>query len=418
MLKKRVILLLHKKDVIFIVVIVLICVAGVIGINQVVSMTAKVGDNDEYVILATNDLGMHCIQKDYKDFLILPPANNIRVQVFKRSDTSESELITEGITVRYEMVDNTTSANKINFWEYAKSYGFNVEENIGITGNGLIGDMKLSTDQKYYEATAVPVVPYTDSNPDTLQPYQQVKITVVDDMTNKVLAVTDSVVVPVSDELSCGVCHGQEDTNENILKAHDSLSGTTLVADLKNNIRHKCADCHKDNALKLDGKDGVPALSEALHEFHADKMNLSDITPSCYTCHPGPVTQCNRGEMAKAGITCDNDKCHGSMKNVAITQKEGRQAWLEEPDCGNCHGATYASNQGVLYKDSYLKNAPGEEMNDLIRCQSCHNSTHAEWVSTLEKDNELPESILGYTSFMNKCGVCHKGKGTVHQNGE
>lgn len=412
------IIVIRKSNIFLIIGIALLCLVGLIGINKVVPTSIQGGGNQEYVILATNDLGMHCIQKDYKDFLILPPANNICVQVFKRTNSSEGELVTKGIIVRYEIVNNTTSADKNNFWEYAKDYGYNVRENIGITGNGLKGEMRLSSDKKYYEATAVPVVPYTDSDKTTMQPYQRAKITVVDEKSNKVLAVTDSVVIPVSDELECGVCHGTENTNENILKAHDSLAGTKLVDKLNENIRFKCSDCHKDNALGESGKEGVPPLSEAMHGFHANKMYMSKIEPACYSCHPGPVTQCYRGQMAKEGITCDNAKCHGTMQNVADTQKAGREAWLQEPDCGNCHGATYASNPGVLYKNSYLQNAPGEEMNNLIRCQSCHNSTHAEWVSTLDEDNLLPESILGYKSFINKCSVCHQGNGKVHQNGE
>ncbi len=34
-----------------------------------------------YVILAANDLGMHCIQSDYSKFMILPPGNNPNVGI-------------------------------------------------------------------------------------------------------------------------------------------------------------------------------------------------------------------------------------------------------------------------------------------------------------------------------------------------
>lgn len=368
--------------------------------------------NQEIVILAANDLGMHCMQKDYSAFLLLPPANNLRVQVFRKK-TRTADLINSGITVQYEMVNNTTSADKVNFWEYAKDYGYDVKENIGITGNGLSGVMKLSADGKYYEATAIPVTPYTDTEKNLLQPYQIAKITVLDNKTNQALAVADSVVVPVSDELKCSVCHGERNTGLNILQSHDELSGTSLVKDLKNNIRHKCADCHKDNAIGAAGKPDVKPLSEAMHGFHKTKVTMSTIEPICYSCHPGPVTQCYRGTMLAAGISCADAKCHGDMANVANTQKSGREAWLEEPDCGNCHGARYATNSGTLYNDSYLLNAPSPIMNNKVRCQSCHNSAHAEWPSTLELDNALPQSLLGYASYINQCTVCHRGSGTV-----
>src|SRR5665647_3690802 len=114
--------------------------------------------NSDYVILAANDLGMHCYQPDYSSFLLLPPGNNLKVQVF-RNEREEAKLVNSGIEVSYQIIDNTTSADKINFWDYSKDYGYNVAPNIGITGNGLSGKMKLSEDGKYYEATAIPVPP-------------------------------------------------------------------------------------------------------------------------------------------------------------------------------------------------------------------------------------------------------------------
>ncbi len=411
---------ISKRAIVLGIVVVFACIAALLLINRAMSSvstnvsTIATTSSDEYVILAANDHGMHCIQHDYSTFLLLPPANNLRVQVFKKGGRNGATLIKSGITIKYEIIDNTTSSNKLNFWKYAKDYGYNVADDVGITGNKLSGEMVLSSDKKYYEATAIPVTPYNDSDPKKFNAYQLAKITVLDKKTNKPIALSDSVVVPVSDEMMCSACHGETDTDLSILKSHDQLSGTTLVQDFKNNIRHKCADCHKDNALDEKGKEGVKPLSEAMHGFHQSKMELTNIQPKCSVCHPGPNTQCNRGVMKKAGITCDNSKCHGTMGNVAATQKNGREAWLQEPDCGNCHGQEYASNPNTLYKNSYLQNAPGEEMNDKIRCQSCHNSTHAEWPSTLPIDNALPQSLLGYASYIDKCTVCHEGEGKVH----
>ena len=237
----------------------------------------------------------------------------------------------------------------------------------------------------------------------------------LDERTGAVLAETSNVVVPVSDEMDCGICHGETDTDRAILSAHDKLSGTSLVKDLDNGQRYPCGQCHKDNALGLPGKPDVLPLSQAIHGFHAGKMTGVSTSPVCYSCHPGPVSQCSRGQMALAGISCDNEKCHGDMANVAKTQAEGRQAWLEEPDCGECHGEKYAANSGQLYRNSYLMNAPDEDMNDLILCASCHNSPHAEWVSGEPKDNLLPHSLLGYDSFIDKCTVCHNGSGRMHR---
>ena len=391
--------------------IVIVCIMSIVILNKVLP-TAVSGQ--QFIILATNDLGMHCMQKDYSAFMILPPANNLRVQVFKKGGKSAT-LITKGINVKYEILDNTNSSSKTNFWRYSKQYGYDVKPDVGITGNTLSGQMVLSGDKKYFEATAIPVTPFTDSNPTKLSPYQVAKITVFDEKTGKLIAMSDSVVVPVSTEMNCADCHGTINTGLSILESHDKLSGTSLVQDLNNDIRHKCSDCHRDNAIGEQGKEGVAPLSQAMHGFHDSKMQLTPITPQCYACHPGSVTQCYRGVMMSQGVSCDDPKCHGTMDGIAQSQMAGRQAWLEEPDCGTCHSQTHANNPGSLYKNSYLLNSPGKDMNGIILCASCHNSPHAEWPSTLPIDNALPNSLLGSSSFINQCTVCHNGEGKVHK---
>jgi hypothetical protein len=38
----------------------------------------------EYVVMATNDLGMHCVCMGFETFMLLPPFNTLRAQVIKR----------------------------------------------------------------------------------------------------------------------------------------------------------------------------------------------------------------------------------------------------------------------------------------------------------------------------------------------
>ena len=149
MVKRFHIIVIKRKNIILAVTCFFICI-GLISIfmNLFVKsdQTSIMQQNSGYVILATNDIGMHCYQLSYSSFLILPPGNNLRVQVF-RNEGKEAELINSGIEVSYRIINNTTSADKINFWEYAKDYGYEIAPNIGITGNGLIGKMKLSGDK-------------------------------------------------------------------------------------------------------------------------------------------------------------------------------------------------------------------------------------------------------------------------------
>jgi hypothetical protein len=228
-MKKLHTIVIKKKSIFLSLFCLTACIIAIIITADLRSdkSVEAIGPNQQYTILAMNDLGMHCYQRDYSGFLILPPGNTLRVQVFRKG-TNEAKLITSGIEISYEIIGNTTSADKINFWDYAKYYGYDVKPNIGITGNGMKGTFVLSADGKYYEATGIPITPYNDGSK-KLNPYQLAHIKVIDTASGKLLAETDNIVVPVSDEMKCEECHGNTDTDRNILAAHDKLSGTSLV---------------------------------------------------------------------------------------------------------------------------------------------------------------------------------------------
>lgn len=361
----------------------------------------------EIVILGYNDLGMHCIQPDYSQFLILPPGNNIIVQIFEKNPTSK--LLTNGIKVKYKINSQDDPTKYTNFWTYAKKYGYDVPKGQGITGNSLEGFMTLDPTKRFWVATAIPVVSKTGGTGPTT-PYQTATITVFDQYTNKVLAQFDKLVVPVSPEMDCLNCHTSW---ANILKDHDKNEGTRLYADSLNRILHRCNECHSDPILDQPGKPGISSLSLAMHGFHANKMT-TNISPVCYNCHPGLITDCNRGVMRANGIRCED--CHGSMNQVANSIKSGRTPWLQEPGCEKCHKPKYRVNQNQLYRRSFLLNGPATEMNNIILCASCHNGPHAEWPSLLDLDNILPKTYQGEGTYIKKCTVCHIDySGKVHQ---
>jgi hypothetical protein len=145
--------------------------------------------------------------------------------------------------------------------------------------NGLSGAMVASKD--HFEAVGVPITPIDDAN--IWNPYQVAAITVKDPSGN-LLAQTRTM-SPVSDEINCAKCHGNDSFND-ILEKHDKLSGTSL----QNQKPVLCASCHSDPALgKMEaGQDQY--LSDRIHGFHSRVTN----PPGCYDCHPGKVTQCSR----------------------------------------------------------------------------------------------------------------------------
>ncbi|MBI5584160.1 MAG: hypothetical protein HY892_10070 [Deltaproteobacteria bacterium] len=357
-----------------------------------------------YVIFAWNDLGMHCAQDDYSYFMVLPPFNTVKAQVFRRG-SEEARLITSGVTVTYAFPKKKNSALHTNFWAFAPQYGFNVPINVGLTGTPLAGEMKPAADGLSWEAVGIPITPYNDDG--TWDPYGTAVITVLDSAGRSLQ--TANVVAPVSTEMMCSNCHGTVNPQLDVLQKHDKNVGTTFEADHARGIVHACAECHSDNALGAPGKPGVPSLSEAMHGFHHDKFSPADraSTNGCYTCHPGPKTQCMRGIMAQAGKGCVD--CHGDMAKVATSIQNGRQPWVQEPKCADCHSAAYAENTNTLYRNSLLKNSVEGDMNNKIFCVACHNSPHAELISGNAADPTISMKFQGDNYWIWSCTVCHGG---------
>lgn len=352
----------------------------------------------QYIILGWNDLGMHCYNKDFQDLAVLPPYNNLWAQVVLRGGSPQ--IVTEGITVTYSFPDNTYSVGKSNFWSYATQlFGVNLAPNIGLTGNGLSGQMDRVGN--HFVAEGIPLTEFSDSAPTTAQPYQMAIIT-VKDLSGKVLA-TNQIVAPVSTEMRCDRCHsdgafgvstGRVETN--ILTLHDQQSQSQYPAGNSTALMDRrpvlCAGCHASAPLGAPGVAGIASLSNAMHNKHAGKV--SDSTDGCYNCHPGPVTKCLRDVMSvKEGFQCTN--CHGGMDQV----KANPSPWLNEPRCDTCHTDTRYAQNNPLYR---LSTGHGG-----IYCQACHDSTHAIAPSSEPLDAVKFINLQGYAGTLDKCTVCH-----------
>ncbi|HZD59057.1 MAG TPA: carboxypeptidase regulatory-like domain-containing protein [Anaerolineae bacterium] len=354
----------------------------------------------DYTILAWNDLGMHCDQDDYSYFMVLPPYNTLHVQIQDRNGRNNP--IMSGVTVSYAFPKKTNSALHTNWWTYQSQYGFNQPVNVGISGTPLAGDMVPDANNLSWVAEGIPITPYDDDG--TWDPYGTATITVKDSAGN--ILQTADVVAPVSTEMTCSNCHGTSNPQLDILQKHDEHNGTTLATDQAAGKVHACAECHADNALGAPGKPGVENLSLAMHQFHAGKA--ADTTDGCYNCHPGPKTQCLRGIMERAGKGCVD--CHGSMAQVASSIVNGRNPWLEEPRCADCHDAKHAENDNTLYRNSVLQNGPNNTMNGKLYCEACHNSTHAELTTAISADASITQKFQGDNYWIWNCTVCHTNK--------
>ncbi len=353
---------------------------------------------NDYTLLAWNDLGMHCLNPTYDTLVILPPYNTVWAQLLKRGNPPE--LVTTDVTLTYAMVNNTSSVDKTSslfggdygqFWDYAKDlFGLNTrpDDNVGLTGNGLVGTMvPVGT---HFEIVGIPVTPVDDDG--VWNPYQVVEITATDS-SGTVIAQTRAT-VPTSDEINCGKCHDGNNVAEtftDILEEHDDEHGTDLV----NSTPVLCADCHGSPVLGTSGPGSSGLyLSEAIHGLHADEG------ASCYDCHPGDTTQCNRS-LAHTATDGNCKACHGDMDNVADTiSDDGRIPWESEPKCSDCHGGIAEVDTGeVLYR-----NAVGHGG---VNCAGCHGSPHAMYPSGEDTDNYQPEQYQGEALTLGSCAVCH-----------
>ena len=341
----------------------------------------------DHVLIGWNELGMHCANKDFSSFVVLPPYNNVRAQLIEKGDSTHlPTILTSGIHVTYEIPGNTYSVGKTDFWDYAYAlFGANLQPNIGLTGNGLTGNM--SPVENYFLATGIPITPYTDANLAIEDPYQLGLLKAYDSASGLLLA-TAPPVIPVSNEINC-VSSGCHSSAQSILNQHGPEAGFDPT---KTPVL--CASCHASNALGAPGKPGLPSLSEAVHKHHGG------ITNDCYKCHPGPNTQCLRDVMkTQHNFTCQN--CHGSVTNVGETISSGRIPWLQEPSCGAtaCHGATYAEEPGKLFRMSRGHGG--------LFCSACHGEPHAILPSGNARDNVQNIALQGHAGTLNQCQVCH-----------
>lgn len=352
----------------------------------------EVGD---YIILAWNDLGMHCLNPTYDQAVILPPYNTVWAQVIKRGNPPES--VTSNLTVEYEVINNTYSDGKRNygqFWAYVfKLFGISLESNTGLNlsdpnrHNGLSGTMVEVGD--HFEINGIPVTPVDDDQ--VWNPYQVIELT-LKDSTGTVLAQTQAT-LPTSDEINCAKCHnGNDDPFADILETHDRYEGTNLAAEAP----VLCAKCHGSPVLGTIDSGSGKYLSQAMHGFH------STVGASCYDCHPGSFTRCSRS-LAHTADDGNCTACHGDMAEVADSIASGaRIPWVDEPACADCHTGVAEVDTGA----TLFRNATGHGG---IYCAACHGSPHAMIPTSEASDNYQAIQYQRSAKTIGSCGACHDG---------
>ena len=417
-------------------------------------------------------------------FGVLPPYNTIHAHLINTSGS----LVTAptGYTITYHAIAdpltntiNTTSASKTNFWNYVTLLGLGSPiPDQGLTGNSMPGvdnvpqAMGFSTTDNTWMASGIPMTPFADNG--TTNYFPMMRLT-ASDSTGAVLATTD-IVVPTSDEMSCAKCHASgsnpaaipnagwaydpdpaRDAKLNILRKHDDRfqSGTQFQsaatqvgynpAGLVSTVSSKpvlCYQCHQSNALGKPGVTGIQPLTVAVHGLHSSvvdpatgaTMDSSTSRNTCYSCHPGPKTQCLRGAMGNLktstgsnAIECQS--CHGNLSAVADPTRSG---WLNEPTCQSCHtGLASTTNTTQVYTSAFSSgttprvpadttfatnaNTPSTGLTMYrfssghggLQCEACHGSTHAEFPTSIPNDNVQSVALQGHAGMLSECSTCH-----------
>ncbi|MEI7900621.1 MAG: Ig-like domain-containing protein [bacterium] len=369
-------------------------------------------------VLGWNNLGMHCMDNDFSVFSILPPYNTIHAQlIWSANNTAHLIQTGAGYSVSCAAIAdpagsiNKTSIGKGNFWTYVPLLlGQTLPPDAGVDlskagypqsfmpgTNNLPKPMNYETNSVWFASYGIPITPYDDLM--RKNPYPMMRLSV---SKGNVQVATTDIVLPVSDEMDCRICHASgsdpaamppagwvwepsptRDYRLNILRLHDArqfqkmptnypviLAASAFTTNglyasvVKNGKPVFCAACHLSEAVPGTGYPGVPPLTTAVHGLHATvtdpttllTLDANNNRSACYRCHPGSETRCLRGVMgtavaANGTLAMQCQSCHGSMSVVGSPSRTG---WLNEPTCQTCHSGDAVSNNGqIRYTSSF-----------------------------------------------------------------
>jgi mono/diheme cytochrome c family protein len=414
---------------------------------------------DSHVLLAWNDLGMHCLTDGDPWWVILPPANTLQAQLIARGETPD--LVTAGVSLRYTVEPGFEDPqDEVRFWDFARA-NFGLEEDLapgrGLSGTPISGTMTLDVDRELFVADKVPLVPYREGE---FEPYPLYTIEARDEATGEVLART-RMVAPVSTEIGCTRCHGggwrtgdgvgaSDETARRVLAVHDKHSGTELLARAEQGGPLLCGSCHADAALGTAGRPELLNMSAAIHGWHANYMSGrgADACMLCHPADPAGQTACLRGAHARS---LDCTRCHGSLEDHAlallaaeqeagkpgaarlmaglearavatVAEIEGRSPWFQQPDCLACHTDAYTRPDPASASAFNRWTESREELYRLrtdetgrLRCAACHGAPHAIYPTRntrrgADRDNIQPLQYQGSRRAIGAgahCEVCH-----------
>ncbi|MBK7878873.1 MAG: carboxypeptidase regulatory-like domain-containing protein [Planctomycetes bacterium] len=380
----------------------------------------------EYRVLANNDLGMHCMDREFSVFSILPPFNVVNAQVVRRVANGTPQVLLPGqVELTYAPVAdahgsiNSRSIGKTDFWAHVNGlFGVTLPPGQGVTGLYMPADaptpgpqpLAWNDDEQLFRAFGIPITPVDDLG--GTNPYPLLRIQARNPSTGQVLASTD-VVVPVASETDCRNCHltgtiaasdptitwsndpdPEIQSKRNVLILHDANQGTDLLG-------HQpvlCASCHYSPPLDLAGTGAPPHSSGTTIGGGGGNPGVGVTVGATSTSPAGNARQLAPSAIPKLmssvmhsfhGMQLDAQgqpvfppggsiqatcyQCHPGAQTECLrgAMKTGGM------DCYSCHGDMLAVGGAYpLVSGGSLDGAHDGEARrpwmDLPRCQSCH----------------------------------------------
>jgi hypothetical protein len=425
--------------------------------EQAAPGTPAAGDG-EHVVLAFNDLGMHCADLGSWPFSILPPFNTVNAQVVRRgtSGSNRPVILDDGqVALRYSAASsprdpvgpdsiNSTSQNyppgsaaasaqvrKSDFWDLFD--GANTiaallfpgldpvpDEGLQTAANADHGRYMPGIDDPYYTnqpqafsrfdaqhdwftAQGIPITSVDDAG--RLNSYPLMRVQATDAASGQVVATTDAV-VPVSTEVDCRDCHGIGQVGADPQARN---VGPLFVAPASAD-RPDVEAAAKHNIL-------------ALHDFkHGTSFLIDDQPVLCASCHRsnalaevgGPG-----GDPAVDNMSAVMHGFHGRLQvdgsGALLRDGSGEPVLIEPPVMTGSELPLIPVGEGIPMEQNCFSCHPGK-ITQCFRgamftagqtCDDCHGDMLA-----MGAEFELADG--GYRepwADEPKCSACHTGHG-------
>jgi hypothetical protein len=358
---------------------VIFLLIGIFGLVPLAQAKKKKTFNQEYQVFGFNDLGMHCYDKDFSVFSLLPPFNTIHAQVIRKKTLKPLILKNNGVQVTYQgdlsnrygtdangnvvqistepdsitttsgMIPGTATP-KTNFWDYVGYLfgAFGLQVDVGLTGtkmpNATFGPQSMILERKYkwFTAQGIPLNETDDNGNTNCFPLMKLQAF---SPSGKSLSDRLDVVLPLSTEFRCAACHET-----------DSWVGS--------------------DGYDWTNSDGSPPPRLVTDTFNADSFSQDQdfqvrfrkniLILHDYMNHTTLLSQAEAGQA----VLCAS--CHYSKAlDLSGQGPQGAQVGRTELSWAmhKHHGTTYPVGGGGMMGGDYVIPIPGE---GVAQCYFCH----------------------------------------------